>query len=130
MTKKPSNIVYLSNLSYKRDRNGIRSLLSSFGSIKDITIIVEPETKQSRGMAFIEMGSVAEAKLAIEGLNGKVIDRRTVKANFGVPLKAPVKTEKRPKDLDFKAKQIAKRERNEKKRKSNPLQFKAPKKKA
>jgi cold-inducible RNA-binding protein len=119
-----SSIVYLSNLSYKRDRNGIRSLLQKFGTIKSITIISEPETKQSRGMAFVEMSSVAEAEEAINELNGKELDGRSLKANFGKPLpveKKVTKPKKAEKDLEFKQKQLEKKARNDKKRKSNPF---------
>src|SRR4051794_15700914 len=87
MKNKPSSTVYISNLSYERDRNGLRALFSRFGQIKNIKIIVEPSTNQSRGMAFVEMSSVDEAKAAIEGLHQKVIDGRTVKANFAIPMK-------------------------------------------
>lgn len=142
MKNKPSSTVYISNLSYDRDRNGLKSLFSRYGTIKNIKIIVEPKTNQSRGMAFVQMGSIKEATEAIAGLNGKVIDGRTVKANFAIPMKEEIKrkvsrtekvsSEEKPKkkiqkDLTFKDVQLAKKARNEAKRKSNPLQFKKSK---
>lgn len=122
MKNKPSNTVYLSNLSYDRDRNGIRSLMVRYGKIKSIKIIVEPSTEQSRGMAFVEMGSVEEATAAIEGLTGQRIDGRLIKANYAIPMKEesrPIKAapKKKEKDLDFKDIQLAKKARNDKKRK-------------
>ena len=36
-------------------------------------------------MAFVEMGTIEEATVAIKALNGKVIDGRTAKANFAIP---------------------------------------------
>ena len=130
MKNQPSNTVYISNLSYERDRNGLRSLFAPFGTIKNIKIIVEPSTNQSRGMAFIEMGSIKEATAAIEALNGKILDGRTAKANYAIPMRETSKKkaslEEKPKkiiekDLDFKAVQLAKKARNEAKRNSNPL---------
>ncbi len=132
MKNKPSTTVYISNLSYERDRNGIKALVSKFGVIKAIKIIVEPTSGQPRGMAFVEMGSIEEATKAIEGLSGKIVDGRTVKANFAIPQKeekkfyAPKVVEK---DLNFKAVQLAKKKRNEERRSANPLKFKAPAKK-
>jgi RNA recognition motif-containing protein len=136
MNNTKNSTVYVSNLSYDRDRNGLKSMFSKFGVIKNIKIIVEPRTNQSRGMAFIEMGSPEEAQTAIESLNTKVIDGRTIKVSWAVPLKgearpfypaivndAPVK-KKTNKDLKFKDIQLAKKARNEAKRKSNPLVFK------
>ena len=139
MKNKPSSTVYLSNLSYERDRNGIRSLLKKFGKILTIKIIVEPKTNQSRGMAFIEMESIEEATVVIKEMNGKIVDGRTVKANFAIPQKEEkpfypakvdkVTTKKKEKDLDYTSVQLAKKARNEAKRKSNPLQFKVATKK-
>lgn len=124
------NTIYVSNLSYKRDRNGLRSLFSAFGQIKNIKIIVEPETSQSRGMAFIEMAGDKEAKAAIDGMNLKQIDGRTLKVKFATPLKGPAfapkgEKEKPKKDLDYVSIQLAKKARNDAKRKSNPFIFKA-----
>src|SRR5205085_1281722 len=117
------------------DRNGLKTLFHAYGRINNIKIIVEPKTGQSRGMAFVELGTPAEAKRAIEELDGQVIDGRTVKANFATPLKktsmgrsADVKEQKS--DVDFQSKQLMKKARNLAKRKANPLQFKVASKKA
>lgn len=129
-----SSTVYISNLSYERDRNGLKSMFSRFGIIKNIKIVVEPSTNQSRGMAFVEMATVEQALKAIEALNQKVFDGRTVKANWAIPQRnaPPTKEAKKKieKDLEFKSVQIAKKAKNEAKRKSNPLAFKLPSKKA
>jgi RNA recognition motif-containing protein len=136
MKNPPSKTVYISNLSYNRDRNGIKSLFSRYGTIKNIKIIVEPSTNQSRGMAFVEMGSLEEAKKAIAGLDQVLIDGRTVKANYAIPQREETVPKKKAegkkdeqKDLSYKDVQLAKKARNEAKRKSNPFDFK-PKKKA
>lgn len=137
MKNKPSTTVYLSNLSYERDRNGIKSLISKFGIIKSIKIIVEPKTNQSRGMAFIEMGTKEEAKNAIEALDGKVVDGRTLKANYAIPQKEESRPKtpntdtpkKKEKDLSYKETQLAKKARNDMKRKANPFVFKKASKK-
>ncbi len=130
MNNELKNTVYISNLSYDRDRSGLISLFKRYGQIKNIKIIVEPTTNQSRGMAFVEMSQASEAKSAIDGLNQQIIDGRTVKARYATPLKttsmsrAPLKNEK-TKDLEYVSKQLAKKARNDKKRKSNPFVFKA-----
>ncbi len=126
MKNRPSNTVYISNLSYERDRNGLRSLFNRYGKIKSIKIIVEPQTNQSRGMAFVEMETVEEATAAIEELNQQLIDGRTVKANYAVPLRDELKTKKtgpakKEKDLNFKDVQLAKKARNDAKRKKRPF---------
>lgn len=142
MNNTKNTTVYINNLSYDRDRNGIKSMFSKFGVIKNIKIIVDPSSNQSRGMAFVEMGSEKEAALAISELNQKSFDGRTVKANWANPLKEGAKEffypaitkgtapkKKVEKDLNFTSVQLAKKARNEAKRKANPLVFKAKTKK-
>ena len=132
--QKPSNTVYISNLSYERDRNGLRSMFAPYGQIINIKIVVEPSTNQSRGMAFVEMASVAQATAAIEGLDAKVVDGRTVKAKYATPLKTTsvskldkVEKKKVDKDLSFKTAQMAKKARNDQKRPENKFSFAKPK---
>jgi RNA recognition motif-containing protein len=130
MSQTANSTVYISNLSYERDRSGLKSMFSKFGQIKNIKIIVEPTTNQSRGMAFVEMSNDAEARKAIAGLDQQVFDGRTVKAKFATPLKNSSRSkipEKKNenKDLEYVSKQLAKKARNLAKRKSNPFVFKA-----
>src|SRR4051794_16727421 len=85
MKNKPNTTIYISNLNYKRDKIGIRNLCSRYGTVLNIKIVVEPQTNQSRGMAFVQMETLEEAKKAIDGLDGEVIDGRTIKANYAIP---------------------------------------------
>lgn len=88
-TQKPNTTVYVSNLSYRRDEVGIKKLFTRYGHIKKIKIVIDMETEKSRGMAFVEMSTVAQAKAAIEGLNGEIIDGRTLKASWAIPQEKP-----------------------------------------
>jgi RNA recognition motif-containing protein len=127
-----NNTVYISNLSYRRDRTGLKIMFSRYGKITNIKIVVEPKSNQSRGMAFVEMSTSTEARNAIAGLDGVVIDGRTVKAKWATPMKttsAPRVADKQDNsDLDYASKMIAKKARNEAKRKSNPFVFKSSQK--
>ena len=126
-----SNTIYISNLNYKSDRNGLKTMCMPFGKVVRIKIITEPESGQSRGMAFVEMGSPAEAKKAIAGLDGKVFSGRTVKAKSALPMagfESKIKSEKAKKDeereLRFEEVQLEKKARREARRNSNPLVMK------
>jgi RNA recognition motif-containing protein len=122
------NTVYISNLSYKRDRNGIRSIFSEFGQIRNIKIIVEPKSNQSRGMAFVEMAKAEQAKKAIEKLDQMRVDGRTIKAKYATPLKSgsisKLPADKEPtKDLKRMEIILAKKERNLKRLKLKKFDF-------
>lgn len=126
MNRFMNSTVYLSNLSYKRDRNGLIRLLAPYGKIKHLHIVVEPTSGQSRGMAFIEMNSIEEAKKAIEGLNQKQIDGRLLKANFATTTKPAfvsktLEAKKLEKDVAFKEVQLMKKARNLERRNRRPF---------
>jgi len=118
--------IYLSNLSYKRDRNGLRALLAPIARVKSIKVIVEPSTQQSRGMAFVELATAEDVKKAFEALNNRIVDGRTLKIKMATPLKASalpkkVDAEKKQKDLEFKDVQLKKKARNLERRSRRPF---------
>lgn len=125
MKNKPNSSVYISNLSYERDHKTVRDLCVKYGSVKFVKMILDPKTNNSKGMAFVEMGSIEEASKVIEALNGTEIDGRNVKANFAIPQKGeprkfyltPTKEEQKLQ----KSKSNAMKEKPSKKSKSNPF---------
>ena len=48
-------------------------------------LIMDKVTSQSKGFAFVEMGSVAEATKALADFNGKELDGRALKVNEAKP---------------------------------------------
>jgi RNA recognition motif-containing protein len=85
---KASTTVYISNLSYGRDEKGLTFIFSKYGKVKNINLVIDLDTKQSKGMAFVEMSSLEESKRAIEGLNLHLLDGRTLKAKYAIPMRA------------------------------------------
>ena len=84
--------VYISNLNYQFDRQMLKVLFSNFGNVRHVKLVMDPETKKSKGMAFIELGSPAEVTKAIKALNGQILEGRTVKVSHAIPMKnAPIK---------------------------------------
>ena len=73
--------IYVGNLSYSSGDEDIRTLFTQFGSVESADVIVDRSTGRSKGFGFVEMGDAAEAKAAIEGLNGKDIDGRALNVN-------------------------------------------------
>lgn len=83
--------IYVGNLSYSATDESLASLFSQYGTVDRASIITDRETGRSRGFGFVEMASESEADAAIEALNDKEIEGRTLKVN-----KARPKTEQRP----------------------------------
>jgi len=57
------------NLSRATTEHEIRSLFSEYGSVAECTLVLDQETGQSKGFAFVEMADENEAKNAVNSLN-------------------------------------------------------------
>jgi RNA recognition motif-containing protein len=81
--------LYVGGLAYSVDDEELRDLFAAFGNIESAQVIIDRQTNRSKGFGFVEM-SEADAKTAIEELNGKDFSGRTITVNEARPF------EKRP----------------------------------
>jgi len=65
--------VFIGNLASNRTPDDLRGLFQTYGSVEGVEIMTDPETRYSRGFAFVEMTNHLEAKKAISHLNGMVL---------------------------------------------------------
>lgn len=77
--------IYVGNLSFQADEEGVYQLFSEFGEVKSARIITDRETGRSKGFAFVEMPSDDEARNAISALNGTDFMRRPLTVNEARP---------------------------------------------
>ncbi|UCD30743.1 MAG: RNA-binding protein [Planctomycetota bacterium] len=73
--------IYVGNLPFATTEQNLNDLFSEYGSVERATIITDRMTGRSRGFGFVEMSDDSEARSAIEGLNGKDMDGRTIVVN-------------------------------------------------
>ena len=71
--------IYVGNLSFQTTEQGLSELFGQHGSVNSVAIITDRITGRSRGFAFVEMNDDAEAKAAMEALNGKEFDGRPLR---------------------------------------------------
>lgn len=77
--------IYVGNLSYSTSEEDVRAAFSPFGTIDSADVIIDRNTGRSKGFGFVEMSNDDEAKAAIEGLNGKELDGRSLNVNEARP---------------------------------------------
>jgi len=77
--------LYVGNLSFDTSNQDLSDMFGAIGTVVSTNIIEDRETGRSRGFGFVEMSSKSEGENAIEQLNGKEVDGRSLKVNEAKP---------------------------------------------
>jgi len=77
--------LFVGNLSYQATEAEIREAFEAYGQVDDVRIITDRYTNESRGFGFVEMANDAEARAAIEGMDGKDVSGRPLRVNEARP---------------------------------------------
>ena len=77
--------LYVGNLPYQTTEEDLRSLFAQAGTVKSVALIKDRETGRSKGFAFVEMETQAEAEKAISMFNGSQLNARALTVNIARP---------------------------------------------
>jgi RNA recognition motif-containing protein len=77
--------IYVGNLSFGASEADLEQAFGEYGEVASVNIIKDRDTGRSRGFAFVEMRDDRSAKEAIEGVNLREIDGRSVTVNEARP---------------------------------------------
>jgi len=70
--------MYVSNLSFHTTDEDLKNLFQEFGDVSSAKVITDKISGRSRGFGFVEMSDDAAAKQAMEQLEGKEIEGRSL----------------------------------------------------
>lgn len=77
--------IYVGNLSYKVRESDLREAIEEYGQVDSCKIIIDRDTRKSKGFAFVEMADDAAAKKVISELNGAEFDGRAMVVKEATP---------------------------------------------
>lgn len=77
--------LYVGNLSYTTTQEALQAEFSAYGQVVEVAIINDRDTGRPRGFAFVTMASDEAGRAAIENLNGRELDGRTLTVNEARP---------------------------------------------
>lgn len=77
--------LYVGNLPYKTDDNGLSQLFAEFGPVSSAVIIKDKFSGRSKGFGFVELDD-SKAQDAITKLNGFDIEGRKLVVNVARPM--------------------------------------------
>lgn len=87
--------LFVGSLPYSVTDDDLSQLFSDFGTVASAKVIFDRETNRSKGFGFVEFENDDEAKAAIDALNNKEVQGRTIVVNEARPQEA------RPPRRDF-----------------------------
>lgn len=73
--------LFVGNLSWNMDDVSLREAFEQFGEVEDARVITDRDTGRSRGFGFVTYHNQDDAHNAIESMNGKELDGRTLNVN-------------------------------------------------
>ncbi len=88
--------IYVGNLSYGTTDESLKNLFEQYGEVASAKIITDRETGRAKGFGFVTMNDDAAALEAIDSLNGKDFDGRTLRINEAKPRENTGSRDNRP----------------------------------
>lgn len=77
--------LFVGSLSYNTTDATLEEFFAQVGQVVSAKVIIDRDTNRSKGFGFVEMSSEEEAKAAVDQLNGKELDGRTIAVNEARP---------------------------------------------
>ena len=77
--------LYVGNLPFSTTSEDLQQIFAQAGNVESASVIEDRETGRSRGFGFVEMASNEEGQAAIQQLNGKEVNGRSITVNEARP---------------------------------------------
>ncbi|MFH1231398.1 MAG: RNA-binding protein [Planctomycetota bacterium] len=78
--------LYVGGLSYDTAEETLKQTFAQAGTVETVKVIIDRDSGRSKGFGFVEMATDEEAAKAIELLNGKELDGRSLIVNEAKPM--------------------------------------------
>lgn len=70
--------LFVTGIHPRLSESDVTRLFDKYGDVENCSIMVDPHTKESRGFGFVKMVTPEQADAAKEGLQGEVVEGRTL----------------------------------------------------
>ena len=77
--------IFVGNLDTTCTETQLRDLFAAYGGVQTVNIVMNRDTAEPRGFAFVEMTQAADAEAAVAALNGTELQGRTIRVNEARP---------------------------------------------
>jgi len=81
------NKLYVGNLPYSVDQDGLRKMFEESGEVTDAVVISDKFSGRSKGFGFVTFADEKAAEKAIKDMDGKEVEGRALKVNVARPMR-------------------------------------------
>lgn len=78
--------LYVGNLPFTVDQEGLKKLFESYGEIEEATVITNKFNQRSKGFGFVTFKDDEAGKKAIAEMNDKEVEGRQIKVSEAKPM--------------------------------------------
>ncbi len=79
------NKLFVAGFPWAYTNDTLRNLFSQYGQITDVAVISDRATGRSKGFGFVTFANEADARKAMEALNGTDLEGRKLVVNIARP---------------------------------------------
>ena len=77
--------LFVGGIAFATTSERLREVFSQSGTVVSASVVTDRDTGQSRGFGFVEMSTPEEANQAVQALNGRDLDGRSLKVEISKP---------------------------------------------
>lgn len=77
--------LFIGSLAYATDNESLKAFFEQVGPVASAHVVTDRETGRSKGFGFIEFADEANNAKAVDTLNGKELDGRTINVTLARP---------------------------------------------
>ncbi len=77
--------LFVGKLSFDTNNDSLRAQFAQYGTVVSAQVIIDRDTNRSKGFGFVEMEDQTAAQAAIDALDGKEFEGRTIVVNVAKP---------------------------------------------
>ncbi len=77
--------LFVGGLPYAMNDQDLQNLFSEYGTVASAVVITDRQTGRSKGFGFVELEDDSMAQKAVEEMNGKDVDGRSIAVSVARP---------------------------------------------
>lgn len=78
----PTYSIFVGDLSPEVDDEALHRFFSVFESLKQAHVMWDMQTSRSRGYGFVTFNNASDAEMALQNMNGKILNGRAIRCNW------------------------------------------------